>query len=317
MNIPNILEKNRELNKIHAGKRCFIIGGGPSIKNQDLLLLKNEIKIVTTHFYKHGKCKDIDPDYWVCADPVIWQKQDLFLKPLLHAIEEYEINTKLFFPIFGMVKIERGVYLNLHYYLYDFSKDIDEDIDFTTGIVPYGQNVGLVCLMLAIYLGCNPIYLIGFEHTWWSWKRENYAYAENPNYYEAFISPMSQRERFDWIKSTIWVQKFQYLQLIKYAEKRGIQIFNATEGGYLDLFPRVKYEDLFLLENRSITIGNILSTIPDLSSVLGTSAVELINKGEFVSALILLNEAISQNTGKTSKVEGLDYLRAICLMGAW
>lgn len=315
LDIPNILEKNRELNKLHAGKRCFIIGSGPSIKDQDLLLLKDEIKIVSTHFYKHEKCKDIGPDYWVCADPAIWKEQDLFLKPLLNAIEEYEINTKLFFPIFGMVTIERGVYLNLHYYLYDFSKDIDEDIDFTTGIPPYGQNIALVALMLALYLGCNPIYLIGFEHTWWSWKRENYANAENPNYYKPFFSPMSQRERFDWVKSTIYVQKFQYFQLIKYAEKRGTQIYNATEGGYLDLFPRAKYEDLFPAGNRSIDTKNLLSTIPDIASVLGRSAIKLVNEGEHSSALVLLDEAISQNVGKRSKVEGLDYLRSICLMG--
>lgn len=315
MDVENILEKNAELRGLHAGKRCFIVGSGPSIGRQNLLLLRDEIKIVVNHFYKHEKFKEIGPDYWICADPSIWDNRELFLSPLLGAIEEKNVNTKLFFPLAGMVQIERGVFLNLNYFKYDYSVEIDQDIDFTTGIPPYGQNVALVALMLAMYLGCNPIYMLGFEHTWWSWKRENYERAENPAFYKPFYSPMSQRENFDWVQSTIFVQKFQYLQLIKYAQKRGFRIFNATEGGYLDLFPRVRYEDLFPPGTRAVDTKSLLSAIPDITSDLARSAIELMDRKKYAPALVLVDEARRQNIGKDLKVEGLDYLKAVCLTG--
>lgn len=315
MEIAKILLKNRELKKIHSGKRCFIIASGPSLINQNLLLLKDDVKIVVNHFYRHENCKDLQPEYWVCADPDIWKKQELFLVPLLKAIEEKEINTKLFFPHSGTLEIDRGIFLNLYFFVYDYSKGIDEDIDFSTGIPPYGQNVVIVALMLALFLGFNPIYLLGCDHTWWNWKREEYEGIESPHCYKSFYPPPSQNMSYDFLQSTIYVQKFQYFQIIKYAGQRGIQIFNATEGGYLDLFPGAKYEDLFPAGNRSIGTKNLLSTIPDIASVLGRSAIRLINEGSFASGLVLIDEAISQNAGKRSKVEWLDYLRSICLMG--
>ena len=52
-----IILKNQELKDIYKEKRCFIIGNGPSIKDQDLTLFKNEITFVANNFYLH---KDFD-----------------------------------------------------------------------------------------------------------------------------------------------------------------------------------------------------------------------------------------------------------------
>ena len=315
----NILEKNNELKNRHSGARCFILGSGPSINKQNLSLLKDEVCIALNSFYKYDKCREIGCEYWVIADPDIWNMKDSFLFPLFKSIEEQNINTKMFFPFRAMVdlgKIPRNLFLNLFFFKYGIERGIDKELDFRKSIPPYGQNVSIAALMLALYLGCNPIFFLGCEMSWWRWEREDYEGKELEMFYGGQnLVITSERHSYDGLQSTVWVQKYQYLQLMKYAQKRGIEIFNATEGGYLDIFPRVKYEDLFPCGNRSVTIGNMMSSIEDLPSVLGVSAIKLINEGEFVSALVLLNEAISQNTGKTSKVDGLDYLRAICLMG--
>jgi len=318
MNPLNVLEKNQELLNIHSGKCCFILASGPSINSQDLLLVKDEISIAVNKFYHHQDIKDINPPYWVCADPLYCTEQETYLTPLIKGFEENEIHSKVFFPLnfgFGKVDVPKSGLLNLYYYKYGFTQNMDDNIDFTREIPPYGQNVVLVAIMLAFFLGCNPIYLAGCDHSWWAWKREAYHNLFTPQFFDqARPIPISKKFSFDALQSTIWVQKFQYLQLKKYAEKRGIQIFNATDGGYLECFPRVKYEDLFIHGNRSITIESMLSAIPDVASVLGATAVKLINEGELVSALVLINEAIQQNTGKVVKVDGLDYLLALCLM---
>ncbi len=317
MNISDMLKKNLELKDIHKGKRCFILGNGPSTDNQDLLFLENEIKIVVNDIYKHEKIKEINPNYWVCVDPVYFkEKGEEHLNPLINAVEKKEIHVKIFFPInYGKHQIPRTDFLNLHYLKLDGSRTIDEDINFAQEIPMYAQNVILVAMMLAFHLGANPIYLLGCDHTWWKFSREDYKDSSviNHSYKNGFFN-FSESYSYDFLQTTIYVQKFQYLQLLKYAEKRGIQIFNATDGGYLDLFPRAKYEDLFPNAGRSIDTKSLLPTMPDISSVLGKSALKLMNEGEWPSALVLLDEAVAQNINKASRTEGLDYLRSICMM---
>jgi len=318
----DILIKNKSLKDIHKGRRCFIIGNGPSLKQQDLLLLKNEIKIVVSGFYNHKDCRKINPNYWLIIDPLFWTQPETFLKPIITFINEKNLITKLFAPTEAFDSIKKILISNLttnfdiHYLKYDPAKNINDDINFSQSIIPYGQNVISVALMLSFYLGCNLVYLIGCDHSWWGWKRNDYENKHMSHFYASQSIPTSQRLTYDALLSTIMVQKFQYLQLKKYAQKRRIQIFNGTNGGYLDLFQRVNFENLFPFNDNDNPKESkcLLSAIPDISSVLGRSAIKLINENEPISALVLINEAIFQNLNKDSKIEGLDYLRSICLM---
>lgn len=311
-----ILNKNRELKNTHLGKRCFIIGNGPSVKDQNILLLKNEVKLCVNQFYKHPHFKQIPPDYWVQADPLIWQKKEDYLLPLLNSIESNKIITKLFFPLQGMFQTKGSNFLNVYYYKYDYLRRyVNDEIDFCREIPPYGQNVLLVCLMLAFYLGCNPIYIVGAEHSWWSWEKEKYHNRQTPHFYNSRSMPASDRFSYEQIQATIFVQKFQYLELKKYAVRNGYSIFNATVGGELDVFERVSFEDLFPYLSGEEAIDRPISNIPGISKVLCSNALDLIQKKEFASALVLIDEAIRQNINKNEKILGLHYLRSICLSG--
>ena len=299
---------------MHQGKRCFIVGNGPSVENQNILLLKDEIKICVNQYFRHPHFKQVPPNYWIQADPYIWQKKDTYLKPLLDSIESNQIVTKLFFPLEGMFQPQNSTYLNLYYFKYDYAnKVINDEIDFCREIPHYGQNVLLVCLMLAFYLGCNPIYIIGAENSWWAWKKEDYDNRHTPHFYGPKSTAASDRFSFEEMQTTIHVQKFQYFQLKKYAAQHGYNIFNATVGGELNFFDRATYEDLFANLDHNEVIDRPLSHLPGISNTLCLNALELIHKGEFESALVLTDEAIRQNINKKEKVLGLHYLRSLCL----
>ncbi len=45
------LIKLRKLYNIHSGKRCFIIGNGPSLKSEDLDKLRDEISFASNGIY--------------------------------------------------------------------------------------------------------------------------------------------------------------------------------------------------------------------------------------------------------------------------
>ena len=49
----NLIIKNIKLKNIHQGERCFILGSGPSIINEDLIPLQNEIVFALNNFYVH------------------------------------------------------------------------------------------------------------------------------------------------------------------------------------------------------------------------------------------------------------------------
>jgi hypothetical protein len=318
LNNLDILQKNKTLKNKHAAKRCFIIGNGPSIVDQDLLLLKDDIKICLNDFYNHPQCKEIGPDYWMTADPNYWHEKDRLLVPLLEALESNRILTRLFFPTAGSIKVERSYYLNIHYFSYDAgARQLNEAIDFCKEIPPFAQNVMLVGLMLAFYMGCNPIFLIGADHSWWAWQRDEYAGKNNPHFYKDKndYSPISERYSYDLLQSTIYVQRYQYLQLINYAQRRGFDIYNATPGGELDLFPRIEYESLFPGGMRMASVQDFLSRQPHLAGQLGGAAQKMIQEGQYATALVLIDEALRHNINRSEKILGLNYLRALCLNG--
>ncbi len=56
---------NVRFNDIHKGERCFILGSGHSIKEQDLKRLAGEIVITQNHFHAHEHIRIINPAYHV------------------------------------------------------------------------------------------------------------------------------------------------------------------------------------------------------------------------------------------------------------
>lgn len=319
MILKDVLKKNRSLDSIHSGRRCFIVGNGPSIKSQDITLLKNEITITASSFFRHPDAKTISPDYWVLADPLFWEKPDEYFNPLMQLAIDKAIAAKLFVPTGGISfysSIKTSPLIDPCYFHYDVSKDIDSLIDFTQGIPAYGQNVISVSMMLAFYLGCNPIYLIGCDHDFMKTTKDEYAGIHVKHFYhnQDEVKCSGLLTWGQWSAAMLRMA-YEYEQLKGYASFWGFQIFNATRDGCLDIFSRVEYESLFTSGSRTIDTKHLLSAIPDIISTLGRLALKLMREDEYASALVLLDEAISQNVGKRSKVEGLDYLRCICLLG--
>lgn len=310
----NALNKNIELKNCNIGKPCFIIGNGPSINNQDIISVKNETTIVTNMFFKHPNCKELSPNYWVCADPDFWLKQDVYLEPLLTAIDAMELHTKLFFPLHGSTCIRWSPFINMHFFNYDHTNIHANTIDFSKSIPPFGQNVIIVSIMLALYLGSNPIYLLGCDHTWWGWSHQQYASEEIPHFYKVDQSTVHDNMPYEQLQTTIRIQKYQYLELLRYAQQRGVSIINATHGGNLEIFPRISFENIKPTSPVTPRTSFVLKNISNINQQLTEAAIDLIKQDRYGAALAMIKEATKHNINHLYRINGLKYLEALCLL---
>ncbi len=258
-----ILGKNRALKNTKRGKRCFILGTGPSILKQDLLRLQGEEVFVVNNFWHHPQYLKLHPNYYVITDPTYFpqNQEKTFLGDDLLKRDEVinKLPTKLFFNLRGKEFIqERGLYKNNEiYYLgiigffrsnHKFNLEIDK-------VIPEVKNVVLGCLIIAVYMGFEEIYLLGCEHDFFAHprfyegfkhfyeeKKRDSTNAEEARYYN--LNVQSYEDVIESYRLT-----FRNYRLFK--EKIAqtyprVKIYNATPNSFLDVFPFVKYEDLVL-----------------------------------------------------------------------
>jgi hypothetical protein len=156
-------EKIKKYKDLHKDKRCFIIGTGPSIKNVNFSLIKNEILIGTNTLYRGIENFKIKPQYWGCVDSIVLDA---------HYKSMFNLKTKLFLAGSAGRK-----YLSTYQ-----DKPANADImvlknlsdiiiwnkmgkDITHGVYGGGNVISDVCLHIAYYMGCNPIYLLGVDYS--------------------------------------------------------------------------------------------------------------------------------------------------------
>ena len=127
-----------------------------------------------------------------------------------------------------------------------WDKPANQSLELTNQI-PVCQSVSIMALILAIYIGCSEIYLLGTDHTVFSMDTGQYAYghfydgeSKNSPYWEQ-DAPDDMENEFRAL-AKLWRQ-YKHLRIV--ANKKNVTISNATGSGILDLFPRVDYKTLF------------------------------------------------------------------------
>ncbi len=253
------LKVNRKFENIHKGKRCFILGSGPSINNQDLSLLKNEITFTVNFANKIKQFSDINTNYHVFADPAIFKIEDSELISDIRNISGYSSKVECFMPYnqetisFSKRVFEKINNVSVNYFeMYDYddliSCDLTKPINVLDTVVQYA-------ILLAIYMGFNEIYILGCECTdivglikayeQEKVKESNYAYSMSESY-KNFLKGIANKEGFEAaFRSRMLCFKY-YKKLAQYCEENGIIFRNCTEGGILDCVQRAKYEDIII-----------------------------------------------------------------------
>ncbi len=258
------LEKNRGLKNIHKGKRCFIIGTGPSINNQDLAKLKNEYTFAVNTFWNYPRYKEISPKYYVLTDSdlfpnkqgrgELWQTEILKKTPVIESCSD----TKLFLHITGKTFIEEnGLFRNNEIYYLAFNGHFRDNLNFNIDldkVIPNTKNVMVASIIAAVYMGFEEIYLLGCEHSFLAQPAQDY-YRKFKEFYKTEYDDNDQGQKIKYAMDIMsYESHIHHIQVLfknyrllreKLAqEKPTVKIYNATPNSFLDVFPFVKYEDI-------------------------------------------------------------------------
>lgn len=226
-----------ELRGLYRGKRCFVIGNGPSLTVADLRRLQNEITIGCNGLFLIFDEMGYLPTFYTVEDMLVAEDR-------AGQINAIKGTTKLF-PrklAYCLKRDESTLYVNFLYAYQGFPKFSDR----FDKVVFWGGTVTFLNLQLAYYLGCSEIYLIGVDH--------NYQVPPEVGKDSVIVSTSADVNHFHpgyfgpgyrWHDPKVKRMEEGYLAAREFAARNDMKIFNATRGGNLEAFPRVDFDSLF------------------------------------------------------------------------
>jgi len=148
------------LKNSEKGKTCFVVANGPSLKIKDLdkLHKTNTISIASNKIYLCFDDTRWRPTYYTVADYLNAENDNSDIDKL-NSIKFIPYSLKSFFgdhnntAYFNERSAERDNYKD---YIPDFSFEATEGFHI-------GETVTHLNIQIALYLGCNPIYIIGMD----------------------------------------------------------------------------------------------------------------------------------------------------------
>jgi hypothetical protein len=189
-----------------GGKTVFILGGGPSLKDEDLSLIHNQRVIGVNDAFKLGSWVDLC--WWSDCRWAIWN---------------HEVLSQYTGIILSCVRCHCQ-----HPHTLTVSRLEGSGISERPDGVKWNRSSGGSAINVAYLLGSKKIVLLGYDmkvvdgqHNW----HTNHKFRPKDTIYNnRFIPP--------------------FLEIAKDATRLGIEILNATKNSALDMFPKVDLKEV-------------------------------------------------------------------------
>lgn len=212
---------------IHKGERCFIVGTGPSLKMEDLELIKGEYSFSVNSIVLSFPDTTWRPTYYVIQDSFGYAKLKDAIREAQLPVIFNGVSNKVMTP---MMDVDNVPYpLNLM----DQGKHIPKDItlfsDNAFKAVYGGHSVTYSVMQLAAYMGFKEVYLLGIDCDYSKAVNHIKAYSVQNDVNASYL----MRESYKVAKA--------------YCDTHDFKILNATRNAKLDVFEKVVLEDVLRL----------------------------------------------------------------------
>lgn len=232
---PNVI---KSLKDTHKGECCFIIGNGPSLSAADLdrVAAKGIYSFGTNSVFKLFSHTDWRPDMYMSIDKEV-------IKSIKHVLEDGKIkNIWLDYGSRSTVKGDFKYFYNkVDFKLRKYCTDVITFSSDPSDFMGFGYTVTFTALQMAIYMGFSKIYLIGMDHT-----VSHVVTSDGQLLVDNKIQNHFEKEKVHLYQAQ-YKEGLEYAYSLArdYAEQMGIEIYNATRGGKLEVFKRIDFETIF------------------------------------------------------------------------
>lgn len=229
------LEKNIELKDTHKDKRCFVIGNGPSINEQDLTLLKDEIVFMVNRAFLDPRYETIKPKYHVIVDPKLatGEWSITFLDEIAEKNPDvtFLLNSSWYdMDLFQPYKEKYNIYWidgSLTITPYFFNKQIDlKTRTYSNAVIEQG-------ITTAIYMGCREISFMGVDGNGLCYsllgREDSHSYGHNPE--DLTMSFQTIIRALNSMSNSLR----KWYHLFEYCNENEIKLNNLTKSGILKI----------------------------------------------------------------------------------
>ena len=228
------------LKNIHKNSRCFIIGNGPSLRASDLEKLRASGDIC---FAFNRIFHIFDQTLW---RPTYYISQDgKMLSGCMDEVSQIDASIK-FVP--AELKWYEGINISGVWPFHIVNQEIEENIPaFSEDIDKYvcnSKTVVYTAIQIAVYMGIRDIYLIGVDHHFHTSMNANGEIVVDPTAKDYFSEKYNRDKEKLYIPNTD-ISTLTFVAAKRYADEHGINIYNATRGGKLEVFVRKEFDSLF------------------------------------------------------------------------
>jgi hypothetical protein len=227
---------NRKLKLLHnkyAGKKAVILCNGPSLNSVNFDIIDDVYSFGLNKIYLKFHSSTFRPNSIVCINKEVFEQSH-------NEFSEFE--GELFFCSKAFKFF--GYQDNITYF--NRSGRCSFNADFSLSHVYDGGTVTYIAIQLAYHMGFEKVTLVGCDH---SFK----GYTGKP--WEKSVFEGDDINHFDpeYFKGQKWghpnlpVMEHAYSLAYEFFSKNNREIYNSTEGGALNIFPRISLDDFLLL----------------------------------------------------------------------
>lgn len=213
---------------IYHGKKCVIVGNGPSLRLEELERLNGVKCFASNRIYNIYDKTTWRPDFYVAFEPY-------FVSETMDIISQLEVKEAKFINLVGKGRVRRSqedmYWLNC-YSKFMTVKHTTSNIRFSTDLSEYvadAYTVTYTAIQIAVYMGFKEIYLLGIDH-----------FAPGKSFEHFYEDKKTDYKTYTYVEGI----EYGYRVAKREAEKLGVKIYNATRGGKLEVFERVDFDDL-------------------------------------------------------------------------
>ena len=253
------LSCNRTFKNSGKGKRCFILGNGPSLKLYDLSVLKGESVYCVNEFFRTGLIDDVSPDNYFLAEPRYFLQDDpddeskRFIESIKNIVDA---GIGLWVPLLFKKKVTElfGDAENIYFYKNNLSAEyLNKHFVSFDKCIPGMQAVLHYAILHAVYSGFDEIYLLGAEQTD---VVNAIKYYSDPDAESEYAFKLNEKEKAWKIglannctlpdKLYGYARIFElYDELSDYCSRMNVKIYNCSPGSLIKSIPYKDWKELY------------------------------------------------------------------------